>query len=89
MVGGAHRPLVEAGQRRRVELQALERARHGHRIGAAGLLHRGHQQLFRAQVMLPARLLVLAGGVTLVTALLSGVWSLRSLRLVQPAMLLR
>ncbi|HEY7313329.1 MAG TPA: ABC transporter permease [Gemmataceae bacterium] len=42
-----------------------------------------------AQVQLPPWLLAGAGAVTLVIALLSGLWSQRSLRLVEPASLLR
>jgi putative ABC transport system permease protein len=42
-----------------------------------------------AQVMLPLWLLAGAGAVTLLIALLSGLWAQRSLRLVEPAALLR
>ncbi len=41
------------------------------------------------QVLLPAKLLAAAVTVTMVMAMLSGLLSLRSLRLVEPAMLLR
>jgi putative ABC transport system permease protein len=42
-----------------------------------------------AQILLPSWLLAGAGAITLVIALLSGLWAQRSLRLVEPAALLR
>jgi hypothetical protein len=42
-----------------------------------------------AQVMLPPWLLAGAGVITLVIALLAGLWAQRSLRLIEPATLLR
>jgi putative ABC transport system permease protein len=42
-----------------------------------------------AQALLPAWLVTTAAGVTLLTALLSGVATLRALRLIEPALLLR
>jgi putative ABC transport system permease protein len=42
-----------------------------------------------AKVLLPRELLALAVGVTMVMAMLSGLWALRSLRLIEPVALLR
>jgi putative ABC transport system permease protein len=42
-----------------------------------------------AKVLLPWQLLALAVGVTMVMAMLSGLWALRSLRLIEPVALLR
>jgi putative ABC transport system permease protein len=46
-------------------------------------------EFFGSQVLLPSWLLVAAGSVTMVMALLSGLAALRSLRLIEPAVLLR
>jgi putative ABC transport system permease protein len=45
--------------------------------------------LFGAKVMLPWQLLAIASAVTMVMAMISGLFALRSLRLVEPAVLLR
>jgi putative ABC transport system permease protein len=46
-------------------------------------------EVLGARVQLPLELMALAGGVTMIMALLSGLTALRSLRLVEPAALLR